>query len=63
MNKLREIRKQRGLTQYELGKAIGKYVSFISNVETGKLSPWTSEKEALAKALGVQVSDIFPKTS
>ncbi len=63
MNKLREIRKLKGLTQYELGKAIRKYVSFISNVETGKYDPWPNEKEALAKALGVQVSDIFPKTS
>ena len=63
MNNLRKIRKLRSLTQYELGKAIGKYASFISKVETGKLGPWTSEREALAKALGVQVSDIFPDNS
>ena len=63
MNKLKETRKLKGLTQYQLGKTIGKYASFISKVETGKLWPWTSEKEALAKALDVQVSDIFPETS
>lgn len=63
MNRLREIRKQRGLTQDELGKAIGKYASFMSKVEAGKYWPWTSDREALAKTLGVQVSDIFPNNS
>lgn len=63
MNKLKQIRKRKGLTQYELGKTIGKYATFICKVERGKLWPWTSDREALAKALSVQVNDIFPKTS
>lgn len=63
MNRLREIRKQKGLTQYELGKAIGKYASFITKVERGKFWPWMSDREALAKVLGVQISDIFPDNS
>jgi len=35
MNKLKEARNKKGLTQYELGKLIGKYQSRIWQIEKG----------------------------
>ena len=61
MNRLKEIRKQKGLTQQELGRAVGKYQSFIHNIERGYYKPTMQEKEALARLLGVEISDIFPR--
>lgn len=63
MNKLREIRKQRGLTQYELGKAIKKYQALIWQIEKGYCQAKVRVKLALAQVLGVGISDIFPNNS
>lgn len=63
MNKLKEIRKLRGLTQYELGRAIGRSQAFIWQVEHGYHHPRIWDKRALAEVLRVQVSDIFSETS
>jgi DNA-binding XRE family transcriptional regulator len=61
MNKLKEIRRQKRLTQIELGQAIGKYQSFIHNIEKGYYLPTDEEKQLLAQVLRVNVSDIFFK--
>ncbi len=61
MNWLKQIRKQRGFTQMRLGKAIGKYQPFIHNIEKHYYVPTEEEKQMLAQALGVSVSDIFPQ--
>ena len=60
MNNLRKIRKQKGFTQYELGKAIGKYQTRIWHIEKGYYRAKEWEKEALARVLGVDINDIFP---
>lgn len=44
MNKLRTLRKDRGLTQYELGKALGVSPSTIGMYEQGRREP---DKDAL----------------
>jgi transcriptional regulator with XRE-family HTH domain len=62
MNRLRKIRKLKGFTQYELGKAIGKYQSRIWQWENGFYVPKEHEKQALARVLNVDVNDIFPDT-
>ena len=62
MNRLREIRKQRGFTQQELGRAVGKYQPFIYNIEKGYYDPTMQEKETLVRVLEVDISDIFPET-
>ena len=60
MNRLREIRKQRRITQQELGRAVGKYQSYIHNIEKGYYTPSMQEKEYLAMSLELKVTDIFP---
>jgi len=63
MNNLRKIRKQKSLTQYELGKAIGKYQALIWQIEKGYCQPKVRIKLTLAQVLGVGISDIFPDKS
>ena len=62
MNRLKETRKQKGFTQQELGRAVGKYQPFIYNIERGYYNPTMQEKETLARVLGVDICDIFPET-
>lgn len=59
MNRLKQIRKQKGFTQTELGRAIGKYQPFIYNIEKHYYVPIEEEKEKLTQVLGVSVTDIF----
>ena len=61
MNRLKEIRNLRGLTQYELGNRIGKYQSRIWQLEKGYYGPKEWEKVAIAKVLGVEINEIFPE--
>ena len=65
MNKLKDERQKKALSQYELGKLIGKYQSRIWQIEKGYCPPREWEKEALAKVLDVGVETLFPpeKTS
>jgi len=49
-------RTNRGLSQDELAKKIGKSVSYISLIEQGKRDPAISTVEEIARALGVPVS-------
>lgn len=60
MNRLKDMRNRKGLTQYELGKLIGKYQSRIWQLEKGYYPPREWEKCAIAKALGVAIDEIFP---
>jgi len=62
MNRLKELRLQKGFTQYELGKAIGKYQTRIWHIEKGYYPAKEWEKEALARVLNVDVDNIFPLT-
>ena len=62
MNRLKEIRKQKGFTQQELGRTVGKYQTFIYNIEREYYVPTIQEKEILAKVLEVDVSELFPDT-
>lgn len=60
MNRLKEIRRSKGMTQHELGKAIGLYQTRIFQLEREYYIPRKSEKQTLAKALKVSIKDIFP---
>lgn len=62
MNRLKEMRNRNGLTQYELGRLIGKYQSRIWQIEKGYYPPREWEKEAIAKVLGVDMNEIFPES-
>jgi transcriptional regulator with XRE-family HTH domain len=57
--KIREVRKQRGLTQAELAEKAGISVNFIGKVERGIHSPSVTTIERIAEALNVKVSALF----
>lgn len=57
--RLRALRTARGLGQKELGHAVGRSESWVSNVEKGKIrEPGASALLALAGALGVSVEEL-----
>ena len=59
MNKLREVRVVRRISQFQLRLATGIHQSKISMIENGLIEPREDEKKTLAKALGVGVEEIF----
>jgi transcriptional regulator with XRE-family HTH domain len=60
MNKLRETRAARRVTQFQLRVATGIHQSKISMIENGLLKPREEEKKKLSKALGGRPEEIFP---
>ena len=60
-NRVKEVRERKGITQYELGRLLGKYQSWIWQVENGYSVPREWEKVAIAEVLGVSPSEIFPE--
>lgn len=53
------LRKARKLTQEQLAEAVGCSVEFISLVERGVNAPSVANLEKFAKALRVEVRDLF----
>ena len=52
------IRREKGMSQGQLAKAVGVSQGLISTYETGANTPGPEVLQAIANALGVQVSDI-----
>ncbi len=61
-NNIREARKKQGLSQDELAAKCGFYRTYINLVETAKRSPSGYSIYRIAKALGVQVDELYPTT-
>ena len=59
MNRLREIRAVRRITQFQLRLSTGVHQSKISMIENGLVTPREDEKKRLAKALGTRVEEIW----
>lgn len=59
--KLREIRRERGLTQEQLSKASKVNRISIARYETGVTSPALEIAQKLAAALGVTVDELIGK--
>ncbi len=57
--KIRSLRKSRGLTLTELGDAAGVSASYISQVERGLCSISLSSLEQISKSLGVNIKYFF----
>ena len=58
-----EVRRQRlrlGWTQEELAARSGKHWTYIGGIERGERNPTLGVVDALAKALGLSVRDLFP---
>jgi transcriptional regulator with XRE-family HTH domain len=60
MNRLREIRVVKRITQFQLRLITGIHQSRTSLIENNFIEPRGDEKQRLAKALGVSVEEIFP---
>jgi transcriptional regulator with XRE-family HTH domain len=61
MQEVRRLRQSKGWNQTELAYHAGLAPSVISQIETGKRDPTAGTLKKLAKALGVDVPDLFPK--
>ncbi len=55
---IRRLRKERGLSQEELGHQAEIHPTWISHIESGRANPAWGTMRRLAAVLGVQVSDI-----
>lgn len=57
--RIRELRKERGLSQEDLAELCGLDRTYISGIERGLRNVALRNIEALAQALGVSLSDLF----
>lgn len=57
--KMKELRHERGLTQKMLANKVGVSRSLISLVEGGNVLAYSSLRKRIARALGVNVRDIW----
>jgi len=57
--KVREIRKERGLYQHELAARAKLSVQTVRNVEAGRHEPELPTLRKIAKALGVPLADLL----
>jgi transcriptional regulator with XRE-family HTH domain len=60
-NRLKEYREKAGLSQTELAWKSRMAGQNISAFERGTLSPWPKAKKALAEALQVDETELFPE--
>jgi transcriptional regulator with XRE-family HTH domain len=61
ITKLRQVRFFRGLRQIQLATISGVGQHRISAIENGYIEPRQSEKEKLAKSLGMEIGELFPE--
>lgn len=57
--RIKTIRKQRKLTQQQLGDKIGRSIDALSNIERGKSLPGFETLEQLSVVLAVPIKDFF----
>jgi transcriptional regulator with XRE-family HTH domain len=61
-NKIKQIRRAKGLTQLELGERIGKTQTYIARLEAGRTSVYNmtvQNARLIADALGCTIDDFF----
>ena len=61
LEELRQMREEAGLTQVGLAKASGVDRGTIIKIERGQRSPTVETLTKLARAMGAEISDFFPK--
>jgi transcriptional regulator with XRE-family HTH domain len=61
--RLRELRRERGLSQEELAFRAGLHRTYVSSVERGERNVALINIERLARALEIDMCDLFPRTS
>lgn len=60
-NKIRQYREEAGLSQVALGRKASVAPQSLSSFECGRVMPWPKARKALAKALKVKESALFPE--
>lgn len=58
---VREFRKARGITVADLATATGLSVGMLSKIENGAISPSLTTLQAVARSLGVPITDLFKR--
>ena len=58
MNFLRKLRRDKGLSQFDLGRTVGIYPQKISDFECGRRDLRLGEAVQIAKVLNVSVNDL-----
>lgn len=58
MNRIRDLREARGLTQAELGELVGVKQPAIDKYESGLIMPTIGRAFRLAEALGCSIQDL-----
>lgn len=58
--RLKEIRREKGLTQAELAEKAVMNANYYAKIERGEVKPAPEAYEKIAKALKVTAADIFP---
>lgn len=57
--RIKEIRRLRFLSQEQLAETVGLDSKFISKIEVGRSSPSLETMESIARALEVEIKDLF----
>ena len=57
--RIREVRKGKGISQLFINQQLGKSASWLCNIEQGRRSIKAEELEMVARALGVPVEVLF----
>ena len=60
MNKVRQIRQEKGLNQRQLAEKSHTAQSLVSSIERGVMKPWPKVLHRLARTLGVSETELFP---
>jgi transcriptional regulator with XRE-family HTH domain len=58
-NRIKELRKVKELTQEQLAEISGLHKNYIGMVERGERNPSLLNIEVLAKALGIEIHELF----
>ena len=61
--KLRQIRRDRGVSQEKLAELAGLHRTYVSSIERGERNVSLVNIERLATALGVTMADLMPDTA
>jgi DNA-binding XRE family transcriptional regulator len=61
LNRLRQMRKKRGLSQFDLAVATRIYPPAISLIENAKMAAFPNWRARLADALDTTVEELFPE--
>lgn len=61
MNRLKILRKEKGLSQTELAEKVGSVQAHIANIENGKRDIDIEMMIRLARALGVKAYELLPE--